>query len=74
MNDVEDVVPSSERIAELREAGISFCQILSSGHNDECDACRAILDRKMPLDAFPGLPPDGCECVPWCRGVVIAAI
>ncbi len=69
---IEDEFPSSDRITDLKRAGITHCEVLLSGNNDECDACKAISGRKIPVLDFTGLPPAGCECVPWCRCAVVA--
>jgi hypothetical protein len=70
---MEDLYPSSEKIADMKSSGIQRCTILGSGTGEDCPACQSVCDKVFTLDEFPGLPPVGCECIPWCRCAVIAA-
>jgi GYF domain 2 len=62
-----------ERLAYLRSAGIGAVQIAGGGQDDECPACRELLDKIFPIADAPIIPPENCTCEPWCKAVYIAS-
>jgi len=69
---MDDEYPSSERIAQMKEAGIKSVKVLSGGDGD-CPACAALTKSKYSIAKAPTIPPLGCSCIPWCRLCVVAA-
>jgi len=65
-----DFYPS--RLDEMKAAGITKVEVIGSGWDNECPACRALFRREYDIADAPALPPKNCTCVPWCRCGVIA--
>jgi hypothetical protein len=72
---LDDLYPTSENLDQMRQAGIKRVKVIGRGPGWEdrtCDACRKLIDRTFPIDAAPELPPEGCNCTPWCGSLIIA--
>jgi hypothetical protein len=63
---------SSMRLAEMREAGIQFVEILGCNHPpDECDAYRSIKGQKFEIEFAPLLPLPDCD-KKFCKCIHLA--
>ena len=63
---------SRERLAEMREAGIEFVQVLGCNHApDECESYRAMKGLKVEIAFAPELPLPGCD-LEFCKCILIA--
>jgi hypothetical protein len=63
----------ADRLAYLHDAGMGAVQIAGGGLDDECPACRELLDQIFPISNAPVIPPENCTCNPWCKAVYIAS-
>lgn len=63
----------AERLTYLRESGMGAVQIAAGGLDDECPACRELLDQIFPITEAPVIPPGNCTCEPWCKMVYVAS-
>jgi hypothetical protein len=62
-----DASSDSEKLAELRRVGIQWVQVLGSGHaKRDCDACRTLEGKPMPIDEVTELPLPGCDALECC--------
>ena len=61
-----------ENLAELRRAGVKRVEFEDSATGEDCRICSELADKRFLIHDAPDLPPKGCECVPWCRLVLIA--
>jgi hypothetical protein len=57
----------SVRLEEMRESGVYMVDVLGTGDDRDCPACRALHGRTFQIDVAPQLPPVDCRCEPWCR-------
>ena len=67
-----DMYPDDDKLNQMRDCGIKRVKVIGSGWNDECDSCRNVIDHTFQIDPAPELPPEGCNCTPWCRCIIIA--
>lgn len=54
----------------LEQGFITKAEVLSA--KDDCPACRALSGREYSVSNLPKIPPDGCQCIPWCGCVFVA--
>jgi hypothetical protein len=57
---------------QARDGGIKYLEFLGSGHDDDCDACKAHECQIVPIQPTPPFPIHGCQCQPWSRGIYLA--
>jgi hypothetical protein len=63
---------SERRLAEMRERGIKFVQVLGCNNpGDDCEACLAMKDHSVEIEYAPTLPLPGCT-MKKCKCVIIA--
>src|ERR1035438_2400066 len=60
---MEDFDPSTDRLKQLRKAGIKEVGII--GTEDACSVCLSLCRKTYSLGNVPRLPPKGCTCFPW---------
>lgn len=71
---MEDFFPSEERLLQLRDKGITKVKMLESGTQGECPLCKKIGNRAYLIDQVPVIPPEGCQCIPWCGLSVVSHV
>lgn len=57
---------------QVSDCGIKYLEFLGSGHDDDCDVCKAYECQIVPAQPTPPLPISGCQCQPWSRGIYLA--
>ena len=63
---------STERLAQMREAGIKFVSILGSPNPGEnCKACESVQGQKIEIDFATALPLPECD-QEFCKCVLLA--
>ena len=70
-----DMYPDDDKLNQRRDCGIKRVKVIGWGPGwDErnCEACRKLIGRTYPIDAAPELPPEGCNCTPWCGSLILA--
>lgn len=61
-----------DRAGQASDCGINYLEFIGSGHDDDCDACKAYECQIVPVQPAPPSSPPGCKCQLWSRGVYIA--
>jgi hypothetical protein len=62
----------SVRLEEMKERGVYMVEVLGTGDDRDCEACRALHGRTFHIDVAPAIPPASCSCEPWCRCIYTA--
>lgn len=61
-----------DRAGQAETCGINYLAFLGSGHDDDCDVCKAYECQIVPVQPAPPISAPGCQCQPWSRGIYIA--
>jgi hypothetical protein len=59
------------RLDDMRQSGITRVSVLGVGNGEDCLHCTELFLKAYPIDEAPQLPPEKCNCIPWCRCLFI---
>ena len=63
---------SSERLTEMREAGIKFVSVLGcNNHGEDCESCLAMKDQRIEIEFATPLPLPDCD-KEFCKCIYLA--
>ena len=63
---------NEERVREIRALRLAWVKIVSVGGPGECQACRELTNRRLPVYEVPTVPTPDCTCRPASTCLVLA--